>query len=304
MMKQKIKFKRKSLTLAQKQEISGYLFISPFILGFLLLFLMPLIQSISYSVSELKMGIDGFELVPVQWANYEKALFIDPDFIRTLVESVGQMFFDVPIILIFSFFAATLLNQNFKGRGIVRVIFFLPVIMVSGVIGSTNTAAMIREGMQMESEQSAIMMSTALADFLLQMEMSPQFTMYIMKAVDGISDVVVQSGVQILVFLAGLQSIPSSLYESASIEGATAWESFWKITFPMIGSLILVNTVYTIVNSFTSSKNEVIRMIKNVISQNIDYGLASAMSWIYFIVIALAVSIAMVCISKRVFYHE
>lgn len=304
MMKQKIKFKRKSLTLAQKQEISGYLFISPFILGFLLLFLMPLIQSISYSVSELKMGIDGFELVPVQWANYEKALFIDPDFIRTLVESVGQMFFDVPIILIFSFFAATLLNQNFKGRGIVRVIFFLPVIMVSGVIGSTNTAAMIREGMQMESEQSAIMMSTALADFLLQMEMSPQFTMYIMKAVDGISDVVVQSGVQILVFLAGLQSIPSSLYESASIEGATAWESFWKITFPMIGSLILVNTVYTIVNSFTSSKNEVIRMIKNVISQNIDYGLASAMSWIYFIVIALIVSIAMVCISKRVFYHE
>lgn len=304
MMKQKIKFKRKSLTLAQKQEISGYLFISPFILGFLVLFLMPLIQSISYSVSELKMGIDGFELVPVQWANYEKALFIDPDFIRTLVESVGQMFFDVPIILIFSFFAATLLNQNFKGRGIVRVIFFLPVIMVSGVIGSTNTAAMIREGMQMESEQSAIMMSTALADFLLQMEMSPQFTMYIMKAVDGISDVVVQSGVQILVFLAGLQSIPSSLYESASIEGATAWESFWKITFPMIGSLILVNTVYTIVNSFTSSKNEVIRMIKNVISQNIDYGLASAMSWIYFIVIALIVSIAMVCISKRVFYHE
>lgn len=304
MMKQKIKFKRKSLTLAQKQEISGYLFISPFILGFLLLFLMPLIQSISYSVSELKMGIDGFELVPVQWANYEKALFIDPDFIRTLVESVGQMFFDVPIILIFSFFAATLLNQNFKGRGIVRVIFFLPVIMVSGVIGSTNTAAMIRESMQMESEQSAIMMSTALADFLLQMEMSPQFTMYIMKAVDGISDVVVQSGVQILVFLAGLQSIPSSLYESASIEGATAWESFWKITFPMIGSLILVNTVYTIVNSFTSSKNEVIRMIKNVISQNIDYGLASAMSWIYFIVIALIVSIAMVCISKRVFYHE
>ncbi|MBU3810629.1 MAG: sugar ABC transporter permease [Candidatus Niameybacter stercoravium] len=303
-MKQKIKFKRKSLTLAQKQEISGYLFISPFILGFLVLFLMPLIQSISYSVSELKMGIDGFELVPVQWANYEKALFIDPDFIRTLVESVGQMFFDVPIILIFSFFAATLLNQNFKGRGIVRVIFFLPVIMVSGVIGSTNTAAMIREGMQMESEQSAIMMSTALADFLLQMEMSPQFTMYIMKAVDGISDVVVQSGVQILVFLAGLQSIPSSLYESASIEGATAWESFWKITFPMIGSLILVNTVYTIVNSFTSSKNEVIRMIKNVISQNIDYGLASAMSWIYFIVIALIVSIAMVCISKRVFYHE
>lgn len=304
MMKQKIKFKRKSLTLAQKQEISGYLFISPFILGFLLLFLMPLIQSISYSVSELKMGLEGFELVPVQWANYEKALFIDPDFIRTLVESVGQMFFDVPIILIFSFFAATLLNQNFKGRGIVRVIFFLPVIMVSGVIGSTNTAAMIREGMQMESEQSAIMMSTALADFLLQMEMSPQFTMYIMKAVDGISDVVVQSGVQILVFLAGLQSIPSSLYESASIEGATAWESFWKITFPMIGSLILVNTVYTIVNSFTSSKNEVIRMIKNVISQNIDYGLASAMSWIYFIVIALIVSIAMVCISKRVFYHE
>lgn len=303
-MRSKLKLNHKPLTLAQKQEISGYLFISPFILGFLLLFLMPLIQSITYSVSELKMGVQGFELVPVQWANYEKALLIDPDFVRTLVESIGKMFFNVPIILIFSFFAATLLNQNFKGRGIARVIFFLPVIMVSGVIGGTNTAAMIREGMQMESDQSVVMMTSVLAEFLLKMELNPQFTMYIMSAVNGISDIVVQSGVQILVFLAGLQSVPASLYESASMEGATAWESFWKITFPMIGSLILVNTVYTIVNSFTSSSNEVIKMIKGVISQKVDYGLASAMSWSYFIIIALIVAIAMAFISRKVFYQE
>lgn len=303
-MKQLFKKGRKPFTLAQKQEISGYLFISPFILGFLLLFLVPLVQSVLYSVSEIKMGIGGFELVPVGGANYEKALLIDPEFVRTLVESVGQMFLDVPIILIFSFFVANLLNQNFKGRGIVRVIFFLPVIMVSGVVGSVNTGAMIREGMQIETEQNMVMMSTALANFLLQMELSPVFTMYIMRAVDGISNIVVYSGVQILVFLAGLQSIPGSLYECASMEGATAWESFWKITLPMIGSLILVNTVYTIVNSFTSSNNEVIRMIKQVISQKIDYGLASAMSWSYFIVVGIIVGIATAIISRRVFYHE
>lgn len=303
-MKQLFKKGRKPFTLAQKQEISGYLFISPFILGFLLLFLVPLVQSVLYSVSEIKMGIGGFELVPVGWANYEKALLIDPEFVRTLVESVGQMFLDVPIILIFSFFVANLLNQNFKGRGIVRVIFFLPVIMVSGVVGSVNTGAMIREGMQIETEQNMVMMSTALANFLLQMDLNPVFTMYIMRAVDGISNIVVYSGVQILVFLAGLQSIPGSLYECASMEGATAWESFWKITLPMIGSLILVNTVYTIVNSFTSSNNEVIRMIKQVISQKIDYGLASAMSWSYFIVVGIIVGIAMAIISRRVFYHE
>lgn len=303
-MKQLFKSGRKSLTLAQKQEISGYLFISPFILGFLLLFLVPLVQSIAYSVSEIKMGIGGFELVPVGWSNYEKALLIDPDFVRTLVESIGQMFLDVPIILIFSFFVANLLNQNFKGRGIVRVIFFLPVIMVSGVIGSVNTGAMIREGMQIEAEQNMVMMSTALANFLFQMDINPVFTMYIMRAVDGISNIVVYSGVQILVFLAGLQAIPSSLYECASMEGATAWESFWKITFPMIGSLILVNTVYTIVNSFTSSNNQVIRVVKRVISQKVDYGLASAMSWSYFVVIGIIVGIAIAIISRKVFYQD
>ncbi|MGL4737108.1 MAG: carbohydrate ABC transporter permease [Cellulosilyticaceae bacterium] len=303
--KTKVKTSRKSLSLARQQEITGYLFISPFILGFLMLFMLPIIQSIRYSFSNLKMGIGGFVLESVKWAHYEKALFIDPEFVRTLVESIGKMFLQVPIILIFSFFAATLLNQKFRGRGVARVIFFLPVILVSGVIVGVERNNLLLDTMKNEAQNnSMVLMSSMMANFLLQLNMNEKFTLYIMTAVDGISDIVVGSGVQILVFLAGLQSIPSSIYESASIEGATAWESFWKITFPMIGSLILVNTVYSVVDFFTSQQNDVMNMIKNVISQQIDYGLAAAMSWIYFIVISVIVVIVVTIISKKIFYYE
>lgn len=304
MKQEKIK-KRKGLTLAVKQEISGYLFISPFILGFFLLFAVPMFQSLLYSVSNLKVTSGGFYLESVKWANYQKALLVDPEFTRTLVEAAVTMCMDVPIILIFSFFAATLINQKFRGRGIVRVIFFLPVILVSGVIvGLEKNNAMLRMIQEASNQEGIAFISSGMTELLMQLKLSPKFVQYILNAVDHIYNVVISSGVQILIFLAGLQSISSSIYESASIEGATAWESFWKITLPMISSLILVNTVYTIVDSFTRSDNKVIMQIREIISIKVDYGLGSAMAWIYFIVIGIITAIIIGLISRKVFYYD
>lgn len=298
------KTKKRKLTLLGRQQIEGYLFISPFIFGFLVLFLVPLGQSLIYSFSTLKVVPGGFTLEPAGWANYYKAILIDPEYVRILVESIMKMFADVPIVLIFSFFVATMLNQKFKGRGLARMIFFLPVILTSGIIVGFDNNQGIQQMMQEGSAETAAMVSTAVTDVFMQLKMDPKFITYVMNGVEHIYDVVISSGVQILIFLAALQTIPVSVYESASIEGATGWECFWKITFPMISPLILVNVVYTIINAFTSANNSVMNKIRQITNFNIDYGLGSAMSWIYFLVISIFLALVTFIISKKVYYYE
>ena len=129
-------------------------------------------------------------------------------------------------------------------------------------------------------------------------------TEFLSNAINGIYDIVVASGVQILIFLAGLQSISPSLYEASSMEGATAWENFWKITFPMISPIILVNSVYTIIDLFTNETNEMMKNIKSTIFNDIKYGYGSAMAWIYFVCIAVILLIVGGLISRKVFYYD
>lgn len=293
---------KKKLTLRNKRAITGYLFIMPFILGFIFLFLMPLVKSIQFSFNELRMSDKGYELIPVGLEYYKKALTIDPEFNRLLVESTLGTMMTVPIVIMFSFFAASLLNQSFRGRTIARAMFFLPVIvstsaitgdfLMQAVSGTTGNQAQFTD-----ATRYIIML-------LMKTNLSPQFVMYIATAVENIYQVINASGIQIIIFLAGLQSIPASVYEAASMEGATAWESFWKITFPMISSLILVNTIYSIVDTFTKNNNAVISKISNELTQNIDYGYSSAMSWLYCIAILILLGVVSAIISKRVFYYE
>ena len=129
-------------------------------------------------------------------------------------------------------------------------------------------------------------------------------TEFLSNAINGIYDIVVASGVQILIFLAGLQSISPSRYEASSMEGATAWENFWKITFPMISPIILVNSVYTIIDLFTNETNEMMKNIKSTIFNDIKYGYGSAMAWIYFVCIAVILLIVGGLISRKVFYYD
>lgn len=296
---------KKKKTLAQKNAIAGYLFISPFILGFISFMVIPIIESIQMSFSEVRIN-QGFTMKYMGLANYKKVLFVDPEFNRLLSEEVLRMVLEVPAIIIFSFFIAILLNQKFKGRGFVRSIFFLPVILSSGVMVGLEFNNALLQGMKdvIQESSSATSITGVLEEILGQMDVGSGFVSYILAIVDKVYDIAIASGIQIIIFLSGLQTISQSMFEAAKIEGCTAWESFWKITFPMISSLILVNIIYSIIDFFIRTDNQVMERISETMLANMDYGFSSAMAWIYFIVVMVIVATASLLISKKVYYYE
>ena len=305
----KVNGKRK-LTLQGKDAVAGYLFIIPFLVGFFGLFLPMLLKSVMFSFSNMTVEKGGYVLEKAAnggFEHYIRALTIDPKFNLQLLGAVKDMAVNVPLILIFSFFAANLLNQKFRGRGVARSIFFFPVILTSGIVLGIESSDLLQATLGPEGMLSADDASTVfnVATFLLKYTNLPNgIVTYLSGAVLGIYDIVIASGVQILIFLAGLQGISPSLYEASNMEGATAWENFWKITFPMISPLILVNAIYTIIDSFTSANNELMTLIKKTIFNDVRYGYGSAMAWIYFLVIAVIISVVGGIIAKRVFYMD
>ncbi len=314
-MKRRVKLIKKhngklKLTLRGRDAVAGYLFAAPFIIGFFGLFLPMIFKSVTYSFSNMQVSSDGYVLMPAADSGFEhyiRALTIDPDFNLSLITSVSEMIPNVIMIIIFSFFAANLLNQKFRGRAVARSIFFLPVIMTSGIVLGIEASDLLVTSMSTQEIGSADEVASFLnmAIFLEEYTSLPGSVIdFLASAVNGIYDIVIASGVQILIFLAGLQSISPSLYEASSMEGATSWENFWKITFPMISPLILVNAIYTIIDSFTSSTNELMSYIRDTIFVDIKYGLGSAMAWIYFIVIAVIICVAGGIISRKVFYYD
>lgn len=297
------------LTLRGKEAVAGYLFIIPLLIGLFGLFIPMIVQSIEFSLSNMVVTSSGYTLVSAannRLEHYIRALTIDPDFNLMLLNSMAEMLMKVPLIIIFSFFAANLLNQKFRGRTIARSIFFFPVLLTSGaILGLEATDLLLNSVNNSNANTDDIASFLNVARFLFEYTDLPgSIVSFLSDAINGIYDIIISSGVQILIFLAGLQSISPSLYEASDMEGATAWENFWKITFPMISPLILVNSIYTIIDSFTSETNEMMREIKTVIFSDINYGLGSAMAWIYFICIAVILLIVGSIISKRVFYYD
>ncbi len=305
-----IKRKKRQIGLAGKQARTGLAFVSPFIFGLVAFFIVPLVQSLGFSFSEITVTGTGFTQKFTGLANYARAFTIDPEYRQLLVASILEVAANVPLIVIFSFFAATLLNNEFPGRGIARTIFFLPVILTTGVVLAIETSDMlIGMAQQTVSATGEVVDNTGfqsiqLRALLLQSELDPRFTAYITGAIDSIYSVVTASGVQILIFLAGLQSIPPSLYEAAIVEGATGWEQFWKITFPMVSPLILVNVIYSIVDSFTKPTNNMMAAIQSTAFELSYYGYSAAMAWIYFAVILVMLAIVSLIISRYVFYQQ
>lgn len=297
---------RRKLTLEQRKAWFGVLFAAPFLLGFIFLFFIPLLQSLRYSLSTLELAEGGFVTKYEGLSNFKSLLFSHPTFNRTIADAVTDMVVNVPVIIIFSLFAAVLLNQKFKGRMMARAVFFLPVILASSAIASMDAdsfiAGMMTSPTDAGGEESGLLQSFELERLLLESGMATGFVEYITGAVDRIYEIISSSGVQILIFLAGLQSISPSLYESARIEGATGYEIFWKITFPMTTPLILTNTVYSIIDSF--NENEMITLISNTAFRSFEFGVSAAMSWMYFIVISILLALSGWLISKRVFYYD
>jgi ABC-type sugar transport system permease subunit len=125
---------------------------------------------------------------------------------------------------------------------------------------------------------------------------------YIVDLVSRIYEIVRASSVQIIIFIAALQSISPELYEVSKIEGATAYETFWKITFPMVTPLILTNVVYTIIDKYVTS--EVVNTAYDTAFTTYNCGLSSAMSVLSTIVMCLILTVVCVLISKKTFYYN
>ncbi|WP_461257752.1 carbohydrate ABC transporter permease [Treponema sp. R80B11-R83G3] len=298
-----------SLTLEGKNAVAGYLFILPFLLGLLAFMFLPILESLRMVFSDVNIDLEknGFSMNFSAMDNLKRVLMIDPEFNRLLVEEIGRMLLIVPAVIIFSLFAALILNQEFKARGIVRAIFFLPVILSSGImigLETNNTllssmADIIKEGNLMKSSVTGV-----LEDILVTEGAASDFMAYIFQTINQIYDIAMASGIQIIIFLSALQTIPPSMFEAAKIEGATSWECFWKITFPMISPLILVNVVYSVVDYFIRTDNRVMEKIRVTMMQRMEYGFSTAMAWVYFFTVILIIGIAMAIISKRVYYYE
>ena len=307
--------RRKSASLDKRKARGGWIFVLPFVLGFVLIYLPIVVDSIKYSFHQIKLlgGAAGYELVPVGWANYRTALFSDTAFIETLVAGLKNLIFDIPMILIFSLFMAVLLNQKMAGRAAFRAILFLPVIVTTGIIETWQAQNKLADYMGDSagiddgsggSTASEIVSTLDIEKMFSGMAIGDGLVKYVAQAINNIYDIVNRSGVQILIFLAGLQSISPAIYESVQIDGATAWETFWKITFPMISPMILVNAVYTVIDSFTTNSNTVMTYIAKVYSQSNGDVLSSAMAWIYFLIVILILAVVAGICSAFVFYQR
>lgn len=300
------KQKNKVAGLQRRKAISGYLFISPFLIGFLVFMVQPFFQSLYMSFCDVEVGAGSFNLIWKGIDNYKQAFLVDPEFNRLLVEEISRMCVNSLAIMVFSFFVALILNQKFKGRALVRAIFFLPVILSSGVVIGLESDNQLMANLadMIETSTSNASISTAVEEILRTAGVGTRAFEEVFEIIDNIYDVAIASGIQIIIFLSGLQTIPESMYEAAAIEGCTKWESLWKITFPMISSLFLVNWIYTIIDFCMRSDNEVIEKISTVMIDQINYGFSSAMSWIYFLIVIAIVGISSLIISKGVYYYD
>ena len=291
-----------------KRAITGYAFISPFIIGVFLIFSYAVISSIMFACSDISIGESGYKLSFAGIKYFKEILLVHPTYNKTLITSLKDTLINVPLVIMFSFFMAYMLNQNFKGRSFVRVIFFTPVILSTGILQKMDNFREIENGLSGSTLTTTISQfggTFDLSSFLLSLDIAPQAIAYISNGVESIYQIINMSGIQMLIFLMALQSISPSLYEASSIEGATAWENMWKITFPLVTPYILTTAVYTVIDSFSSYNNPVMEEIQTVSQgSTLNYSMLTSMSIIYFLFIALILGIMTFLLSKIVFYQD
>ena len=287
------------MSLTARSAWTGRAFVLLFYIGFIFFFLAPLIQSIRFSFSNVTISSEGYQTEWIGWKNYIDNFTGSATFIGNLQASLLQMLWKLPVILISSLFLAILLNQKFRGRTFIRAVFFLPAIVASGIvitiIKNDNLAASVLTGNMISS--GSVFKSDFLGNFLSELGLGEKISGYATMISNQMFDSLWLTGIQMIIFLAGLQSIPSQLYEVSAIEGATAWENFWMITIPMLMPIILVNTVYTIVDTFTDNSNAVMQQVLlNV--KNVNLGWASSMAWTYFAIIGVILAIILFIFSS------
>lgn len=285
--------------LAKREALTGLLFVSPWIVGAVLFLAYPLITSFWYALNNIRITPLGKNFTFLGYGNFTQILLSDADFPTQLIDYLVSTIISVPVIVVFALIIAMMLNENIKAKGFFRLIFFLPVIIVSGpILGMLN-----QQGAGSITAIDTQAISSAITTFLPSAIGEP-----IAEIFENMVTILWYSGVQILIFLSGLQKIDRSMYEAAKIDGGSGWECFWKITLPTIKPLILLNCVYTVVFISNNDQNSIIELIKNAMFSGTaekGYGYASAMAWLYSIVVLLIVGLfALLFVAKKDVYEK
>ena len=289
-----------SLTsLKRKEAMSGRIFVLPFYLGFILFSAKPLIETMLMVFNDVKINFGGYKMTSVGFDNLFYIFNVDADFTQNLFTAVSNILWQVPVVLILSRILAQIINADFIGRTFVRSVLFVPVIVMTGTVvliiqNDVVASAALNGGVVAGGK---VEYSVGLEGLLNETGLNSAAIELFTKIANNMFNLLWKTGVQIVIFLAGLQSISPSLYEASSIEGATRWETFFKIDLPIMMPIITINTVYTIVDFFTDPNNEAMNQVILAIN-DLKFGRAAAMSWSYFMLIGIFVFVVMFVLSK------
>jgi ABC-type sugar transport system permease subunit len=284
--------KTKKLNMRQRHILEAYMFITPWLVGFAIFFANPIVQSFRLSMSRITK-LNGFVMEWSGLVNYERAFLWDVNFIPMFLNTLADTVLNTPITMVFALFIAMLINNKIVFKGFFRAVFFLPVLLGTGFVMKQIL------GLGVDSGATSVVSNISLPGSLYMY--LGGFAQLVYAFLQRITVIFWKSGVQIILFLAGLQGIASSLYEAAVCDGATSWEKFWKITFPMISPVILLNFIYTMIDSFTDSNNPIVEYVltESFARNQFEYG--AAMSWLYFVFIFLMCMAAFVVARRHVF---
>lgn len=296
MSKEKKPKKRKPGALTRREARMGYLFVLPWMIGTLLLVIYPLIRSFWFSLNKIKLTPTGMKMTWINVKNYTDIFLEDPDFITNLQSYLTETILSIPVIVVFALIIAMLLNEKIHLRGFFRLIFFLPVIIASGPVMN-----------QLVSQDAASIpaMNVTMITQLLDEYLPGMIAEAVASVFSNMIMILWYSGVQILIFLAAIQKIDTSLYEAAKIDGGSGWECFWKITLPTIKPMILLNAVYTVILLSNNEQNSIITLIYDTMfSVNGGYGYASAMAWMYAVIVTLIIGVVALLLMGRKDVYE
>lgn len=286
---------KKSRGIEELKSRWGLMFVLPWIIGLIIFFFIPIIQSVIYSFSSINSI--GENLGWVGFKHYDELLNSDPNYTTWLTDSLSELAYSMPIILVLSLILAMMLNQKFRGRLFFRALYFLPVIIASGYVMKmifTTTDESITEMGTSAGMSSGLI---TVEDLTTSFNFSKEIAEFISTAINDIFNLIWSCGIQIVLFLSGLQSIPASLYEASRVEGATKWEEFWFITFPMLSRITLLVGVFTMVELFINERNPLIEQVYLKV-KGTQYDISSAMIWFYFIIVAAIMGVVMFLFSK------
>ena len=296
--------KNKRPSLEAKRVKVGYLFTLPFIIGAAVAIVYPIIVSVIYSFADITANASGYNIKFVGLGNYNNIFNIDPTFKRILLNTLKSTALNVPVVIIFSFFLASVLNTEFKGRGMARTVLFLPMILNSNLVKSILSGDAVMGSVTEKSSADTAQISGAFEGFLSKLDIGTGVTDLLVSSVDNITNILAMSVIPIIIMLAGLQSVSKSVYETSYVEGATKWEVFWKISLPIVSPMILVSVIYCIIDSFTSVDNAVIEKVKAVSFTDLEFGLGSAMAWSYLLIVLAIVALVYLAVNRFVSYSD